>query len=287
MKKIVIFGVGLIGGSLALALRARFADLQIIGVGRNADNLQDALNLCVIDAAETNISHALKNSELVVIATPVAQTPHILSAILPHLEAQTVVTDVGSTKSDVVAYAQEILGEKSAQFVPGHPIAGAEKSGVTAAKADLFIGKNIVLTPSANCNEDAFQKVRTMWLATGANVSKMTAAQHDSIFAAVSHLPHLLAFTLVDELASRNNAQQLFDFAASGFRDFTRIAGSNPEMWRDISLANRDALLIEIQAYQNALSKLQENLKNQDETNLHNMLERASEARNAWAISKK
>ena len=287
MKKIVIFGVGLIGGSLALALRAKFADLQIIGVGRNADNLQDALNLCVIDAAETNISHALKNSELVVIATPVAQTPHILSAILPHLEAQTVVTDVGSTKSDVVAYAQEILGEKSAQFVPGHPIAGAEKSGVTAAKADLFIGKNIVLTPSANCNEDAFQKVRTMWLVTGANVSKMTAAQHDSIFAAVSHLPHLLAFTLVDELASRNNAQQLFDFAASGFRDFTRIAGSNPEMWRDISLANRDALLIEIQAYQNALSKLQENLKNQDETNLHKMLERASEARNAWAISKK
>lgn len=287
MKKIVIFGVGLIGGSLALALRARFADLQIIGVGRNADNLQDALNLCVIDAAETNISHALKNSELVVIATPVAQTPHILSAILPHLEAQTVVTDVGSTKSDVVAYAQEILGEKSAQFVPGHPIAGAEKSGVTAAKADLFIGKNIVLTPSTNCNEDAFQKVRTMWLVTGANVSKMTAAQHDSIFAAVSHLPHLLAFTLVDELASRNNAQQLFDFAASGFRDFTRIAGSNPEMWRDISLANRDALLIEIQAYQNALSKLQENLKNQDETNLHNMLERASEARNAWANSKK
>ena len=287
MKKIIIFGVGLIGGSLALALRTKFADLKIVGVGRNADNLKVALNLRVIDTAETDLSHALKNAELVVIATPVAQTPHIFSAILPHLQSQTVITDVGSTKSDIVAYAQKILGEKSAQFVAGHPIAGAEKSGVTAANADLFVGKNIVLTPSANCNDDAIQKVRAMWLATGANVCEMSATQHDSIFAAVSHLPHLLAFALVDELASRKNAQQLFDFAASGFRDFTRIAGSSPEMWRDISLANRDALLIEINAYQNALSKLQENLKNQDRTNLHNMFERASEARNAWANSKK
>ena len=287
MKKIVIFGVGLIGGSLAMALRPKFSDLHIVGIGRNADNLQDALNLKVIDTAETNLSLALKNSELLVIATPVAQTPHILSAILPYLEPQTVITDVGSTKSDVVAYAQEILGGKSAQFIAGHPIAGAEKSGVTAAKTDLFIGKNIVLTPTANCNEDALRKVRAMWLATGAHVSEMTAARHDSIFAAVSHLPHLLAFALVDELASRNNAQQLFDFAASGFRDFTRIAGSSPEMWRDISLANRDALLIEIDAYQQALSKLRIHLQNQDETNLHNMFERASEARNAWANSKK
>ncbi len=283
MKKIVIFGVGLIGGSLALALRPKFAGLQIIGVGRNADSLQDALNLRVIDIAETDLSQALKNAELVVIATPVAQTPHILSAILPYLEAQTVITDVGSTKSDVVAYAQEILGEKSAQFVAGHPIAGAEKSGVTAATADLFIGKNIVLTPAANCHKEAIQKVRAMWLDTGANVSEMSAAQHDSIFAAVSHLPHLLAFALVDELASRTNAQQLFDFAASGFRDFTRIAGSNPEMWRDISLANRDALLHEIHAYQNALSKLQENLKNQDAASVQSLFERASQARNNWA----
>ncbi len=287
MKKIVIFGVGLIGGSLALALRVQFADLQVVGVARNADNLQDALKLKVIDIAETDISHALKNAELVIIATPVAQTPHILSAILPHLESQTVITDVGSTKSDVVGYAEEILGKKSLQFVAGHPIAGAEKSGVAAAKADLFINKNIVLTPTANCNKDAIQKVRAMWLATGANVSEMTASQHDSIFAAVSHLPHLLAFALVDELASRDNAQQLLDFAASGFRDFTRIAGSNPEMWRDISLANRDALLQEIHAYQNALSKLQESLKNQDATSMQSMFERASEARNAWANSKK
>ena len=286
MKKIVIFGVGLIGGSLALALKAStgkiYKDLQIVGVGRNADNMQDALRLGAIDLAETDIGHALKNADMVVIATPVAQTPHILRAILPYLEPQTVITDVGSTKSDVVAYVAEILGKKSTQFVPGHPIAGAEKSGVTAAKTDLFAGKNIVLTPNENCSKDAIEKVRAMWSATGANVSEMTATEHDSIFAAVSHLPHLLAFALVDELASRDNAQQLFDFAASGFRDFTRIAGSSPEMWRDISLANRDALLLELKAYQNAISRLQENLNNQDASSLQAMFEHASKARNNW-----
>ena len=282
MKKIVIFGVGLIGGSLALALKLKFANLQIVGVGRNGDHLQDALKLGVIDLAETNIEQALKNADLVIIATPVAQTPPILSAIFPHLESHTVITDVGSTKTDVVACAQAILGEKSVQFVAGHPIAGAEKSGVTAAKADLFIGKNVVLTPSKNCDLKAIEKVRAMWLATGANVSEMTAAEHDSIFAAVSHLPHLLAFALVDELASRDNAEQLFNFAASGFRDFTRIAGSHPEMWRDITLANREALLSELEAYQTKLTSLQEKLKNEDATGLQAMFERASEARNNW-----
>ena len=283
MKKIVIFGVGLIGGSLALALKLKYPNLVIVGVGRNSYNLQDALNLGVIDTAETDIEQAVKNADMVVIATPVAQTPTILSAILPHLEPQTVITDVGSTKSDVVAYAKAILDKKSLQFVAGHPIAGAEKSGVTAAKTDLFIGKNIVLTPSENASQDAVQKVRAMWLATGANVSEMTAAQHDSIFAAVSHLPHLLAFALVDELASRNNAQQLFDFAASGFRDFSRIAGSSPEMWRDVAIANREALLLELEAYQTKLSSLQEKLKNQDATGLQAMFDRASKARNNWA----
>lgn len=285
MKKMVIFGVGLIGGSLALALKLKFAHLQIVGIGRHASNMQDALSLGVIDRAETDISLALKNADMVIIATPVAQIPNILRTILPFLEAHTVITDVGSTKSDVVAYAEDILGEKSAQFVAGHPIAGAEKSGVTAAKADLFIGKNVVLTPSKNCSQTAIEKVRAIWLATEANVSEMTAAEHDRIFAAVSHLPHLLAFALVDELASRDNAQQLFNFAASGFRDFTRIAGSHPEMWRDITLANRDALLLELEAYKTVITKLEDNLKNQDASSVQAMFERASKARNSWSKS--
>ena len=283
LNKLVIFGVGLIGGSVALALKRRQTNLHIVGVGRSGDNLQTALDLGVINEIQTDISAALTNADMVLIAAPVAQTAGILSLIKPHLAANTVVTDVGSTKSDVISAAQEILGEKSAQFVAGHPIAGAEKSGVTAAKADLFEGKNVVLTPDSNTDAQALIAVRQMWSNCGANVSEMSAAQHDSIFAAVSHLPHLLAFALVNDLAARPNAKQLFDFAASGFRDFTRIAGSHPEMWRDISLANRDALLQEINTYQNELNQLKLLLENHDGNGLHALFERASHARNQWA----
>ena len=283
LNKIVIFGVGLIGGSLALALKRQQPSLHIVGVGRTGDNLQTALNLGVIDQIETSATAALSDADVVVIAVPVAQTASIFEAIAPHLAAHTIVTDVGSTKSDVIAHAQALLGEKIEQFVAGHPIAGAEKSGVTAAKADLFDAKNVVLTPANNTNAEAVSAIRQLWQSAGANVSEMTAEQHDSIFAAVSHLPHLLAFALVDDLAARPNAKQLFDFAASGFRDFTRIAGSSPEMWRDISLANRAALLIELAAYQEELSRIQSLLENADGAGLQTLFEQASEARNAWA----
>ncbi|HSH72486.1 MAG TPA: prephenate dehydrogenase/arogenate dehydrogenase family protein [Methylophilaceae bacterium] len=283
MNKLVIFGVGLIGGSVALALKRSDPALHIVGVGRTGDNLQAALDLGVIDQIESSPAIALKKADMVIIAVPVAQTANILSAIAPHLEAQTIITDVGSTKSDVLAHAQNLLGDKAARFVPGHPIAGAEKSGVTAAKVDLYDGKNVVLTPAENTSELALQAVTKLWQATGANVSQMTAQQHDGIFAAVSHLPHLLAFALVDDLAGRANAKQLFDFAASGFRDFTRIAGSSPEMWRDISLANRTALLTELAAYQDELARMQSLLENNDGVGLQALFEQASQARNKWA----
>jgi prephenate dehydrogenase len=189
----------------------------------------------------------------------------------------------------VLACAKEILGAQFSQFVGGHPIAGAEKSGVSAAKADLFMGKNVVLTPISennnglHTNRDAVASVAELWKKCGAQVSEMTAENHDGIFAAVSHLPHLLAFALVDEIASRPNAEQLFSFAASGFRDFTRIAGSSPEMWRDISLANRSALLSELTAYQDELSQLKQFLTNKDDAGLQALFERASVARNNWA----
>jgi prephenate dehydrogenase len=281
LDKLVIFGVGLIGGSIALALKQAGAGPHIVGIGRAGDALQAALDMAVIDAAETSAS-AVADADIVIIATPVAQTPDILRAIAPHLNDRTIITDVGSTKSDIIQQAESILGGRNTQFVPGHPIAGAEKSGVGAARADLFSGKNIVLTPTAQTSQYAIKKVRDLWEATGALVSEMPASQHDSIFAAVSHLPHLLAFALVDELASRPNAAQLFDFAASGFRDFTRIAGSSPEMWRDISLANRDALLQEINAYQDELAALAGLLQKQDGTGLQALFERASHARNEW-----
>ncbi len=287
MKKLVIFGVGLIGGSVALALKKTKTPATIVGVGRSAESLQTALDLGVIDVDTSDVAAAIKDADLVLIAAPVAQTPAILNAIKPHLNASTVITDAGSTKGDVLQCAKDILGEQFNQFVGGHPIAGAEKSGVSAATADLYLNKNVVLTPTAETDPEAIALVKTLWQACGANVSEMTAATHDGIFAAVSHLPHLLAFALVDDIASRTNAEQLFGFAASGFRDFTRIAGSHPEMWRDISLANRTALLNELDAYQQELSKLQQLLKAQDGAGLEALFERASVARNNWGESRK
>jgi prephenate dehydrogenase len=283
LKKLVIFGVGLIGGSVASALKKAGSSAEIVGVGRSSESLQTAIDLNVIDTATSNIAEALLHADIVLIAAPVAQTPLILNAIKPHLHADTVVTDAGSTKGDVLACAQEILGEQFTQFVGGHPIAGAEKSGVTAATADLYINKNVVLTPTLDTNLNAVQRVRELWQNCGANVTEMPAETHDGIFAAVSHLPHLLAFALVDDIASRANAEQLFGFAASGFRDFTRIAGSHPEMWRDISLANKTALMNEITAYQDELSRLKQMLEHDDGDSLHALFERASTARNNWA----
>jgi prephenate dehydrogenase len=295
LNKLIIFGVGLIGGSVALALKKANFVAHIVGVGRSEKSLQQAVDLGVIDAAEANIGAALAGADMVLIASPVAQTASILQSIKPHLNASTIITDAGSTKGDVMAVAREVLGVQFNQFVGGHPIAGAEKSGVAAAKADLFVGKNVVLTPNLapnlapalQTNKDAVLAVSALWQKCGANICEMSAETHDSIFAAVSHLPHLLAFALVDEIASRPNAEQLFSFAASGFRDFTRIAGSHPEMWRDISLANKTALLNEISAFEVELSKLKQLLKNDDAAGLQALFERASMARNAWANDKK
>lgn len=287
MKKLVIFGVGLIGGSVALALKKQADAPLCVGIGRNRANLDQALALGVIDAAESDIALALTDADMVLIAAPVAQTKRILKSIQPHLNANTIITDAGSTKADVLAMAQEVLGAQASQFVGGHPIAGAEKSGASAAIANLYMAKNVVLTPSSGTNKQAIEKVRKLWQSCGANVIEMQAEKHDSIFATVSHLPHMLAFALVEDMASRDNAAELFDFAASGFRDFTRIAGSSPEMWRDISLANKTALLNEITAYEQALAKLKQALANDDAEALQAAFERASNARNQWANKQK
>ena len=285
--------MGLIGGSVALALKKAHSSTHIVGVGRTQASLNDALKLGVIDAIcipdekQSNLQAVLENTDIVLIAAPVAQTARILQSIKPHLNSQTIVTDAGSTKGDVLACAREILGSQFNQFIGGHPIAGAEKSGVSAAHSDLFIGKNVVLTPTPETNIDAVASVAELWQKCGANVSEMSAEMHDSIFAAVSHLPHLLAFALVDDIASRPNAAQLFSFAASGFRDFTRIAGSSPEMWRDISIANRTALLSEISAFESELSQLKQLLESGNGAGLQVLFERASVARNAWANGKK
>jgi len=279
INKLVIFGVGLIGGSCALALREAGAVREIVGVGRSWENLSAALGTYVIDQAATDTASALQGADVVLLAVPMGQMGGIMAQIAPHLEAHTIVTDVGSTKQDVATIARLHLGSHLARFVPGHPIAGAEQSGVKAARGDLFKGKRVVLTPLPETDAAAVEAVKAMWRTCGAEVTEMAPQAHDAIFAAVSHLPHLLAFALVDEVASRSNGDELFQYAASGFRDFTRIAGSSPEMWRDICLANREALLGELDAYQARLALLRASLAAGDGTALEASFARARAAR--------
>ncbi|MDR3391633.1 MAG: prephenate dehydrogenase/arogenate dehydrogenase family protein [Sulfuriferula sp.] len=282
VNKLALFGVGLIGGSLALALKQAGAVSEVVGVGRSTANLEEAVKRGIIDRIAADPADAVRDADIVLLAVPVGQMAAIMQAIAPHLSAHTIVTDAGSTKQDVVALMQTHLAAHTASCVPAHPIAGAELSGAAAARADLYQSRNVVLTPLADTHADALARVTAMWQTCGARISAMSAAEHDAIFAAVSHLPHLLAYALVDMVAQRDNADQLFGFAASGFRDFTRIAGSSPEMWRDIALANQTALLAELDAYQAQLSGLREALANLDSTALSEVFSRARQARQDW-----
>jgi prephenate dehydrogenase len=285
LKKVTIFGVGLIGGSFALALKQAGAVSVVTGVGRRAQTLQRALELGIIDESSTDIAAAVKDADLILIATPVAQTAALLAAIQPHLQPGTVVTDAGSTKSDVVAAARAALGEKIKQFVPGHPIAGREQNGPDAALADLYAGKKVVLTALPENTAATVERVATAWQQCGAVVHQLSAEEHDAVFAAVSHLPHLLAYALVNDIASKPHAARLFQYAASGFRDFTRIAGSSPEMWRDISLANKTALLAELDSYTAQLAQLRTMLVNEDGPAIEAVFGRAQKARLDWSAA--
>ena len=280
--KVVIFGVGLIGGSFALALKQAGAVSVVTGVGRRAQTLQRALELGIIDEASTDIASAVKDADLILIATPVAQTAALLEAIRPHLQPGTVITDAGSTKTDVVAAARAALGDKIHQFVPGHPIAGREQNGPDAALADLYVGKKVVLTALPENAATTVERVANAWQQCGAVVHQLSAEEHDAVFAAVSHLPHLLAYALVNDIASKPHAALLFQYAASGFRDFTRIAGSSPEMWRDITLANKTALLAELDSYTAQLAQLRALLINEDGPAIEAVFGRAQKARLDW-----
>lgn len=282
-----IIGVGLIGGSFALALRRAGVVSQLVGVDRDGGALERAIALGVIDTTAQSPSEAAKGADLVFISVPVRAMGSVLHDVALGIGPDGVITDAGSTKADVVNTAREELKEHFPRFVAGHPIAGRESSGVEAAVHDLFRGARVVLSPVEETTDAAIELVRACWEAVGARVSTLPAAIHDHIFAAVSHLPHMLAFALVSEIAARPDAAELLGYAAGGFRDFTRIAGSSPEMWRDIALNNRDALLAELDAYESRLAVFRELISRGDGPGLVRLMTEARNTRRAWAGGKR
>jgi prephenate dehydrogenase len=281
-ERIAVVGVGLIGGSFALALKQAKACSHVVGVGRNPANLKLALERGIVDSIEKDAGAAARSADLVIVAAPVAQFPEIFASIEKTLKSDALVTDGGSTKRDVIAAARQALKEKIGQFVPAHPIAGAERSGAGAASADLFRGRRVVLTPLEDNAKAAIDKVDAAWKASGARTTRMSPAEHDAVLAAVSHLPHLLAYALVHDVAARENSAQLFSYAAGGFRDFTRIASSHPEMWRDICMANRDQLLAEVDRYAATLQSVRALVEKGDAAALERLFAEARDARGRW-----
>ncbi|HEX9398449.1 MAG TPA: prephenate dehydrogenase/arogenate dehydrogenase family protein [Burkholderiales bacterium] len=284
-SRVAVIGVGLIGGSFALALKRAKACGQVVGAGRSRANLRRARRLGIIDSIAPNAAAAAKGADLILVAAPVAQFEKIFSALKNSISGKALITDAGSTKRDVIAAARKGLGRKSAQFVPAHPIAGAEKSGAGAAQADLFQNRRVVLTPLPENSRKNILRIKKIWESCGAQVSAMDARRHDDVLAAVSHLPHLLAYTLVHNITRRPNSRQLFSFAAGGFRDFTRIASSHPEMWRDICMANRDRLLAEVSAFTRELLRMKKLLEKKNATGLEQAFARARKARDQWIRS--
>ncbi|WP_455376232.1 prephenate dehydrogenase [Kaarinaea lacus] len=283
IKQLTVIGVGLIGGSLARALQDAGCVDVVVGCGQDKNHLQQAIDLGVINKYETDVAKSVIGSEMVVISVPVGAMKSIFEAIKPKLEKNAIVTDVGSTKASVIEAMIAANGEMPSNFVPGHPIAGTEKTGVGASFPGLFHQRRVVLTPVENTDKTAIQRVTEMWESTGAIVSTMDARQHDAILAATSHLPHLLAFTLVDTLAALDEKVEIFKYAAGGFRDFSRIASSDPRMWHDICVNNREALLNILTRFQKDLDSLGKAIEQNDSEYIMEVFKRAKESRDQFS----
>ena len=281
-NKICIFGVGLIGGSLARAYKKANPNVTIVGIGRNETHLRKTQKLGVIDSFDMDFSIALKGVDLLVFAMPVGAVGIAFESVKKHLNDSMILTDVGSTKKNVVEQASSVLGQFVKNFVPGHPIAGTEKSGAESAFAELFEQRRVILTPTKLTDSKATERVSALWQACGAEVIEMSTEHHDKVLAATSHLPHMLAFSLVDTLSKMNDKQEIFKYAAGGFRDFTRIASSSPEMWQDICLANSDALIEMITQFQSDLNNLTKAIKDTDKEEVLKIFNRAKKARDQF-----
>jgi len=282
INKLVIFGVGLIGGSLGLALRQANYCQQIVGCGRNAEQLQKAVDLGAIDSFSLDAQAIVRDADIVLLAVPMGAMSAILEQIKDLLPPTCILTDAGSTKGSIVDQVTAIMGAEYQQFVPGHPVAGREKSGVEAAVADLYQGRRVILTPTEHTNHQALAIVAGMWEVTGALVEQMPVAMHDQVLAATSHLPHVLAFSLVDTLLNMPQQEDILRYAAGGFRDFTRIASSDPVMWRDICLYNDQAILDMIQALQTNLAEFATLIREHNGEALHQRMTKAKQARDNY-----
>ncbi len=281
-RRVAIIGCGLIGGSFALGLRAAAEVDEVVAFDLRLDVAQRAVALGIADRAEPRIAAAVDGAELVVVAVPVRAIADVFATLVGGLAFDAIVTDVGSTKGNVVAAARATLGSAIDRFVPGHPIAGREVHGPDAARADLFRGRRVLLTPIAETDETAVAGVAAAWTACGARVDRIAVDVHDAVLSSVSHLPHLLAYALVAEIADADDAALRFSLAGGGFRDFTRIAASDPVMWRDIALANRVRLLDDLDAYRARLDRLRATLDAADAEGLEALFRKASAARVAW-----
>lgn len=282
IRRLAVIGVGLIGGSLARALRAAGEVGEIVGCGRGRENLQQAVQLGVIDRYSQDIGEAVEAADMVFVAVPLGSMEDAFRAMRGHLAVDAVLTDGGSAKGSVVQACGDAFGQVPANFVPGHPIAGTENSGVASSFAGLYRKRRVILTPTNSTASEALAKVERMWQICGAEVTRMAVQHHDEVLAATSHLPHMLAFSLVDTLARMKENDEIFRYAAGGFRDFTRIASSNPVMWRDICVANRDALADMMAAYITEMEELAEVIRAGDGERLLEIFNRAKAARDRY-----
>lgn len=279
IRRLCVIGVGLIGGSLARALRQAGYCNEVVGSGRRAEPLREAVDLGVIDRFDTDPARAAEGADMVVVCVPLGAMEAVFRGIAPALTADAVVTDAGSAKACVVAAARRAFGGVPPWFVPGHPIAGTEKSGVAASFAELYRNRKVILTPLPETAPEAIARVQAMWEAAGAEVQCMDVEHHDEVLAATSHLPHVLAFQMVDTLARMSDEDEIFRYAAGGFRDFTRIASSDPVMWRDICLANGQALLAMLDRYRADLDHLADAIRAGDGAELERVFRNAKAAR--------
>ena len=279
-----IVGVGLIGASLGLALKGAGVVREVIGVGRSSANLDQAKKMGAIDRV-ADLAEAVQSSQWIVLCVPVAQMRAIFTQLEPHLGSNTLITDAGSTKSDVILAAKEVLGKKVCQFVPAHPIAGGAQHGAAAARADLFQGKQTIICQLQENSAADVALVEEFWKVLGLNIKRISAVQHDAIYAAVSHLPHILSYALMASVLNSEDAEQKLGHAGAGFRDFTRIAASSPEMWRDICIANKQAILKELDQYLSVTGRLREMIAKEDAAGLEKVFQKASQARQKWDAS--